>query len=194
MLSRLRKHLAGSTCCDPDVLFAHVLARYLILWDSIQPAKEWLFGVLPTWMQQRIVDGKALSEAAQLAQINMQAGACFAIGLKYAGSKDAKACHCLWEQLNSLERQVKAQAVSFFAKIRKSAIQAALDQARIALAMVLAGSGDVDLLRHLRRAHGDVDGDICYGSHMAAHMALGLLFLAEGASRWDHRILRWQRC
>uniref|UniRef100_V5E6P4 Anaphase-promoting complex subunit 1 C-terminal domain-containing protein n=1 Tax=Kalmanozyma brasiliensis (strain GHG001) TaxID=1365824 RepID=V5E6P4_KALBG len=164
----------------PDVLFAHVLARYLILWDIIQPTKEWLFGVLPMWMQRRIECGKTLSEAAQLAQINMETGACFVIGLKYAGSKDAKASHCLWEQLNRLEKQAKVQAVSFFAKIRKSALQAALDQARIALAMVLAGSGDVDLLRHLRRAHGDVDGDTCYGSHMATHMALGLLFLGGG--------------
>ncbi|SPO32378.1 related to negative regulator of mitosis [Ustilago trichophora] len=164
----------------PDVLFAHVLARSLILWDSIQPAQNWLESVLPAWMQKRIDSGKQLSEAAQLAQINMQAGACFALGLKYAGSKDQKARECLWEQLEKLELQVKVQTVSFFSKIRKAAIQAALDQVRISLGMVLAGSGDVDLLRNLRKAHGDVDGETCYGSHMASHMALGLLFLGGG--------------
>lgn len=164
----------------PDVLFAHVLARSLILWDSIQPAQDWLESILPTWMQKRIDSGKPLSEAAQLAQINMQAGACFAVGLKYAGSKDQKARDCLWEQLEKLERQVKVQTVSFFSKIRKAAVQAALDQVRISLGMVLAGSGDVDLLRHLRKAHGDVDGETSYGSHMASHMALGLLFLGGG--------------
>ncbi|CDU24219.1 related to negative regulator of mitosis [Sporisorium scitamineum] len=164
----------------PDVLFIHVLARSLILWDSIQPSNEWLHNILPTWLQKRIQATKSISEAAQLAQINMEAGACFAIGLKYAGSKDQKACDCLWQQLHKLDKQVKVQTVSFFSKIRKAAIQAALDQARISLALVLAGSGDVNLLRHLRRAHGDVEGDVCYGSHMASHMALGLLFLGGG--------------
>lgn len=164
----------------PDVLFVHVLARSIILWDLIEPTNEWLHSVLPSWLQKRIEMGKSISEAAQLAQINMQAGACFAIGLKYAGSKDAQACDCLWQQLHTLDKQVRVQTVSFFSKIRKAAVQAALDQARMSLAMVLAGSGDVDFLRHLRRAHGDVDGDVCYGSHMATHMALGLLFLGGG--------------
>ncbi|CBQ71170.1 related to negative regulator of mitosis [Sporisorium reilianum SRZ2] len=164
----------------PDVHFVHVLSRSLILWDTIQPSNEWLHSMLPTWLQERIEAGKPISEAAQLAQINMEAGACFAIGLKFAGSKDQKACECLWQQLHKLDKQVKVQTVSFFSKIRKAAIQAALDQARISLALVLAGSGDVDLLRHLRRAHGDVEGDVCYGSHMASHMALGLLFLGGG--------------
>ncbi|KAJ1019977.1 hypothetical protein NDA16_004258 [Ustilago loliicola] len=164
----------------PDVLFAHVLARSLILWDSTQPTREWLDSILPEWMQKRIKTGKPLSEAAQLAKINMQAGACFAIGLQYAGSKDQKALDCLWMQLDALERQIRVQTVSFFSKIRKAAVRAALDQVRISLAMVLAGSGDVDLLRHLRRAHGDVDAATCYGSHMATHMALGLLFLGGG--------------
>lgn len=164
----------------PDVLFVHVLARSLILWDSISPSADWLEAVLPVWMQEQVRIGKPLSEAAQLAQINMQAGACFAIGLKFAGSKDQKARECLWEHLNKLERQVRVQTVSFFSKIRKAAVRAALDQVRISLGMVLAGSGDVDLLRHLRRAHGDVDGETCYGSHMATHMALGLLFLGGG--------------
>ncbi|SNX82102.1 related to negative regulator of mitosis [Melanopsichium pennsylvanicum] len=164
----------------PDVLLVHTLARSLILWESIEPTKKWLASVLPDWMQKRIDSGKTLSEVAQLAQINMQAGAYFAIGLKYAGSMNQKARDCLWEQLEKLDRQVKVQTASFFSKIRKAAAQSALDQVKISLAMVLAGSGDVDLLRHLRRAHGDVDGETCYGSHMATHMALGLLFLGGG--------------
>ncbi len=164
----------------PDVLFSHVLSRSLILWDGIEPTKAWIQGVLPAWMQERIATGKSLSEAAQLAQINMQAGACFAIGLKFAGSKDSKARDCLWEEADKLERQIRASTVSFFSRIRKSAVRAALDQVRISLGMVLAGSGDVTVLRHLRRAHGEVEGDTCYGSHMATHMALGLLFLGGG--------------
>ncbi len=178
----------------PDVLFAHVLARSLILWDTIEPTRQWIETALPEWMQTRIKSGRPLSEAAQLAQINMQASACFALGLKYAGSKDQIVRNRLWEHMEKLEQQVKVETVSFFSKIRKAAVRAALDQVRISLSMVFAGSGDINLLRHLRRAHGDVDGDICYGSHMAAHMAIGLLFLVVVASLLARRTLQLLHC
>ena len=46
--------------------------------------------------------------------------------------------------------------------------------------VVLAGTGDVELLRHLRQLRARVDGDVHYGHHMAISMAIGLLFLGGG--------------
>ena len=45
---------------------------------------------------------------------------------------------------------------------------------------MLAGTGDVELLRHLRQLRARVDGDVHYGHHMAISMAIGLLFLGGG--------------
>jgi len=45
---------------------------------------------------------------------------------------------------------------------------------------MLAGTGDVELLRHLRHLRARVDGDVHYGHHMAISMAIGLLFLGGG--------------
>ncbi|KAK3048957.1 hypothetical protein LTS18_012855 [Coniosporium uncinatum] len=45
----------------------------------------------------------------------------------------------------------------------------------------MAGTGDLDVLRRLRLLHGRVNADTTYGSHMAAHMALGILFLGGGS-------------
>lgn len=47
-------------------------------------------------------------------------------------------------------------------------------------AIVMAGSGDLDVFRRLRKLHGRTSVDIPYGSHLAAHMAIGILFLSSG--------------
>lgn len=44
----------------------------------------------------------------------------------------------------------------------------------------MAGTGDLELLRFLRISHGRQEQAATYGSHMATHMALGLLFLGAG--------------
>ena len=70
--------------------------------------------------------------------------------------------------------------MSYFTKIRHSATRDAVDLIKVSLAMVMSGSGDVEILRMLRMAHGEVEAGTTYGSHMATHMALGLLFLGGG--------------
>ena len=93
----------------PDVLLIRVLARYLILWDQIEPTEVWIHSVLPEWMRALGKSKSGLSEAAQLAHINIRAGACFAIGLKHAGSHDTKARACLMEQLIALSQDAKVK-------------------------------------------------------------------------------------
>jgi hypothetical protein len=50
----------------------------------------------------------------------------------------------------------------------------------VALAAIMAGSGELHVLRRLRMFHGQVGDNGDYGSHVATHMALGLLFLGGG--------------
>lgn len=44
----------------------------------------------------------------------------------------------------------------------------------------MVGTGELSCLKRLRLAHGMYSQPVRYGSHMATHMALGLLFLGEG--------------
>lgn len=44
----------------------------------------------------------------------------------------------------------------------------------------MAGSGDLDVLRRLRRLHGRRHDEANYGGHMAAHLAIGFLFMSGG--------------
>ncbi len=54
----------------------------------------------------------------------------------------------------------------------------------LALSLVMAGSGDLEVIRLVRFLRSRVGpqkySTVTYGSHMALHMALGLLFLGGG--------------
>lgn len=50
----------------------------------------------------------------------------------------------------------------------------------LAFGSVMAGTGELNLLRRLRVMHGQVSEGSNYGTHMASHLALGLLFLGKG--------------
>lgn len=65
-------------------------------------------------------------------------------------------------------------------KIKRHAIRSCLNVVAIALAMVMAGTGELNVLRRLRVAHGHIGEGVNYGSHVASHMALGLLLVGSG--------------
>lgn len=44
----------------------------------------------------------------------------------------------------------------------------------------MAGTGELNVLKRLRVMHGQIKEGMSYGTHMALHMALGLLFLGKG--------------
>ena len=47
----------------------------------------------------------------------------------------------------------------------------------LSAAIVMSGTGDIAVLRRLRRLHGREDAELPFGTHMAAHLAIGALFL-----------------
>ena len=89
----------------PDFLLLRVLSRSLIMWDEIEPSKEWVEGNCPPVVaacslggmpaevdgHPHVVDRETLSQA----YANITAGACFAVGLRFAGSGDQEAMKCL---------------------------------------------------------------------------------------------------
>lgn len=70
--------------------------------------------------------------------------------------------------------------IAFDFKIRRAALRDGLNLISLALNMVMAGTGEVSCLKRLRYSHGLLGSHVRYGSHMATHMSLGLLFLGGG--------------
>lgn len=73
----------------PDLLLVRTLSRALIQWDEITPNMAWIELQLPSCLRNAHKDHKKVSTmglANELAYFNVIAGACFAVGLKYAGT------------------------------------------------------------------------------------------------------------
>ncbi|ETV97183.1 hypothetical protein H310_09978, partial [Aphanomyces invadans] len=159
----------------PDLLFVRVVSSNLVAWDAIQPSLPWIEAHQPTSLQRSDVD----APTAQEAYANILAGACFSIGLKYAGSHDPDAKALLLRCISDYcEWRSKAKAVS------RVTCERCLGVLAQSVGLVMAGSGDLATLQALRvvllRQKADAMADVTYGNHMSVSSALGLLFLGGG--------------
>ncbi|KMQ87414.1 anaphase-promoting complex subunit 1 [Lasius niger] len=170
----------------PDFLLLRVLVKSLILWEDIEPTESWIFSHLPNIVNKyrlqkptpKVTQNVDLDTINQ-AYYNIIAGACMALGLRYAGTANKNAFKILYNHTRmflKLSHPTKAKFVG------KSTIETCLNIILLSTAMVMAGTGDLDIMRICRRVRtrlGPAAGGT-YGSHLAAHMALGLLFLGGG--------------
>ena len=109
------------------------------------------------------------------------AGLLWSIALKYAGSGSKNVCTFLVSYLDKFIRVCKLPAHRYDAKLTRNTVRNCQDLVALACATVMAGTGDLDVMRRLRLLHGRTNADTPYGSHLAAHMALGALFLGGGS-------------
>ncbi|XP_015792112.1 anaphase-promoting complex subunit 1 [Tetranychus urticae] len=167
----------------PDFLLLRTLAKGLIMWGSIKPTRAWIDSHLP-----KIVSDNALVkevdynsridyETMSQAYCNIIAGACMAVGLKYAGSANKEAYDSIFSLVNVFINLPNEQVLA--EQAGRSTIESCLNVLIISLAMIMAGTGNVEIMRICRYLRSRISqvNVVLYGSHMASHMALGLLFL-----------------
>jgi len=165
----------------PDIFLLRTLARHLIMWDSIQPTVDFIRTSLPQPYQGRVdLKSTKFLSTEDMPFFNIVAGICFAIGLRFAGSQRHDVRDLLIKYLDQFLRLSRLPARNYDARITLNSTRNCLDTVALATASVMAGSGDLLVMRRLRALHGRTDGDTPFGSHLAAHMALGALFLAGG--------------
>lgn len=166
----------------PDLFLLRTLARHLIMWDGIEPTHEWLQRNLPREYRKRYrLTGVRRLDSDDMPFFNIVAGLCFAIGLRYAGSASVEARDLLLWYLDQFIRISRLPALNYDSKLTRNSVRHCQDSVALSAAAVMAGTGDLELFRRLRSLHGRVDADTSYGSHMAAHMAIGMLFLGGGS-------------
>ncbi|XP_062851927.1 anaphase-promoting complex subunit 1 [Trichomycterus rosablanca] len=171
----------------PEFLLLRTLARCLIMWDEILPNEEWVTGNVPQIIQENI----GLQEEALASEdLNMEtlvqahdyiiAGACMAVGFKFAGSSNSDAFDCLYKLARNFMQSLTSTATSTATVSGQYNLQTCLSMVLLATSMVMAGSGNLKVLQLCRFLHKRTFGEMNYGFHMAHHMALGLLFLGGG--------------
>ncbi|XP_073484146.1 anaphase-promoting complex subunit 1 [Aquarana catesbeiana] len=169
----------------PEFLLLRTLARCLILWDDILPSVQWVNSNVP-----QIITGNSASlhtgeqpasedlnmETLAQAHVYIIAGACLALGFRFAGSTNLDAFNCLCKFAKDFEC-LSGQAASTTGHYN---LETCLSVVLLSLSMVMAGSGNLKVLQLCRFMHKKIGGEMNYGFHLAHHMALGLLFLGGG--------------
>jgi hypothetical protein len=181
---------------QPDVLMLRIIAKGLIMWDSVHATDEWVQRQIPSVVQQEIdrlgqplpdgLVGIVDKQSIRQAHAYIIAGSCMVLGLRFAGTGDEEAKKVVMSNLGYLKslREVTADVKSapdlMLRVPERHVINTCCATASIGLSMVMAGSGCIESLRILRELRWRVDSDVPFGIHMAFSQAIGLLFLQGG--------------
>eukprot|EP00257_Ricinus_communis_P020956 XP_015580327.1 anaphase-promoting complex subunit 1 [Ricinus communis] len=124
------------------------------------------------------------------AYVNIVAGACISLGLRFAGTRDGNVQELLYGYavyfLNEI-KPISATNGKNYPKglsryIDKGTLEICLHLIVLSLSVVMAGSGHLQTFRLLRflQSRSSADGHASYGIQMAVSLALGFLFLGGG--------------
>jgi anaphase-promoting complex subunit 1 len=177
----------------PDMLMLRSMAKHVILWDSIlaQSCNDgvpgWIHSNMPNCYKAKLrnmsLSGKqrTLLTSTDVPFYNIATGLAWALSLKYAGSANETARDEILLLLDFFHAtKSKGDAYYYDAKLARASIRRCIDVLALAASTVMAGTGDLKTFRYLRRLHGRTDAETPYGSHFAAHLAIGVLFLGGG--------------
>jgi anaphase-promoting complex subunit 1 len=166
----------------PDIFLLRTVAKHLIMWHDIEPKFSWIKANLPRDYQGRMkLKGIFMLSSEDLPFLNIIAGLCLSLGLRFAGSGSAEVRDVLVFYLDQFIRLCRLPALNYDQKLARKTVRNCQDVVALSAATVMAGAGDLPVLRRLRALHARTDADTPYGSHFAAHMAVGMLFLGGGS-------------
>ncbi|KAL6721067.1 Anaphase-promoting complex subunit 1 [Lecanora helva] len=165
----------------PDMFLLRTVARHLIMWDDIQANSRWMSLQVPLAYQTKsgLTTVRTLT-TEDMPFFNIIAGLCLSVGLKFAGSGSPDVRNLLCHFLDQFMRICRLPALSYDGKLARSTVRNCQDVVALAASCVMAGTGDLHIFRRLRSLHGRTDQDTPYGSHLAAHFAIGVLFMGGG--------------
>ncbi|CDK24204.1 unnamed protein product [Kuraishia capsulata CBS 1993] len=170
----------------PDILLLRCLAQNMILWKSITPSLTWIFSHVPSYLSSEWdLESINTLDSDILAYLNILAGACMSLGVKYASSGNAQAKSVLLHVLDQMMRLSDLPGSTFDEITTISGVNNVRDIVLISCSLVMAATGDLDVFRRARVIHDQTDKDTGYAVFMSTNMALGFLFLGGGQQAFD---------
>lgn len=198
----------------PDFLLLRVIARAMILWDTIEPTSEWINDQIPLVIRESYIQldeqesesvslptsaAERFSEDEKKIECNdnpahgvdkgavrrihefIIAGACFGIGLRFAGTGHQRAADTIKERILALlALRDESNPSTLSLRPETPVLEMCLSLCSTSLSLVMAGTGDLGTLRLLKILRWKCSNDIKYGNHMSYNAAIGLLFLGGG--------------
>lgn len=166
----------------PILLLLRCFTRSIIMWKSIKPSISWVELQVPKFVSEKIEQSGRLN-SDQLGYYNIMAGACMAIAIKYASTQNIEARDTIFFYLASVTRALESLGRSpsnYDEKLAYRNCHSIENLLALCLSVIMAGSGDLETLRQLRKLQAATDQQMNFGSYMALNMALGFLFLGDG--------------
>lgn len=186
----------------PDFIMLRVIARNLIMWSRVHPSQDWIQSQIPDIVKNGVnclgddtddIDGMD-AEAFVQAYVNIVAGACISLGLRFAGTKNGNAQELLYNYAVYFLNEIKPvsatsgtfpRGLSHF--VDRGTLEICLHLIVLSLSVVMAGSGHLQTFKLLRflRNRNSADGHVNYGVQMAVSLAIGFLFLGGGTQTFS---------
>ncbi|KAJ4825076.1 hypothetical protein Tsubulata_040463 [Turnera subulata] len=178
----------------PDFIMLRIIARNLIMWSRVHPSSDWIESQIPEIIKTGVsglrehVDEMDAETIVQ-AYVNIVAGSCISLGLRFAGTKNGDAQNLLYEYAIYFLNEIKPVSATRSALpkglsryVDRGTLEICLHLIVLSLSVVMAGSGNLQIFRLLRflRCRNSVDGHTNFGIQMAVSMAIGFLFLGGG--------------
>lgn len=166
----------------PDLLVLRVLAKNLILWDSIEFERSWVESQVPQSILEKSLNGQSFQN---LNYYHIVSGACLVLAIKYASTAHIPARNTIlsyYDHVTELIDDIEDEG-NYGVKLTKQALLQTQLILAIALSLVMAATGDLETFRRLRILHGkfkNTTNENAFGKFMATNMALGFLFLGGG--------------
>lgn len=174
----------------PDILLLRTVTKNLIMWSDIEPSFAWIHDSLPSpYRSRHKLMGTSKLRSTDLSFHSILAGLCLSIALRFSGSASTRVRDLLLHYLDQFMRICRIPAAPrahpdaaplYDEELARSNARTCQDVVALSCSIVMAGTGDIPVLRRLRSLHGRDDADTPYGSHLAAHLAIGALFLGCG--------------
>lgn len=170
----------------PDLLMLRSFGRNIILWNSIEPLKSFVEEQIPSCISIKYsIETIENLESNILPFINILAGVLLSISVCFASTANADAKKTLLYYFDKLLNLSSIEPTNYDSKISLIGIRNARDVMILGLSIVMAGTGDLDVMRRLRYLQGITDDNTRYGNYMAINMALGFLFLGGGQQAFN---------
>lgn len=165
----------------PDLFLIRTLARGLIMWDSVEPTSSYIAQLLPRSLRSLANLNHVMQhDSRDLVLFNIIVGACLSIGMKFAGSQETGPRDFVLTYMDKFIKICNFEERGVDHKANRIAVRTLLGVLCFASTMIMAGSGDLQVLRRLRRLHYRLESDTWYGNYMATEMSIGLLFMGGG--------------
>jgi len=183
----------------PDFLILRMLSYGLIMWKEIEASEDWINSHIPKIVSSYAFQRNSSPTATKLtastvsnptidyelisqSYCNIVAGCCMAIAMRFAGTADRNAYKTIYKHTKMLIALSNKPTLA--EQAGRPCIEACLNVLVTSLAVVMAGTGDLGVMRVCRYLRSRLaQSCVFYGSYMALHMALGVLFL--GACRYS---------